>query len=203
MFSGGIDSTYLLYDYLTHTDHPVHAHHVSIRYPLLQRWRAEDPASESIVSWCRTHLRDFEYSASRFDLDVRCVGWDSDLYLLIASKVAMNLDQGPIRVALGWCADDLDRPQVQERQRRSVTDTLWKALCESTSPVHLDSSIAMPLVERGLTKAEVIARLPAPLVAMSWSCRQPVFASDEPTPCLVCHACRLREEAIQAASTSL
>jgi hypothetical protein len=29
MLSGGVDSTYLLYHYLRHTSHPVHAHHNS------------------------------------------------------------------------------------------------------------------------------------------------------------------------------
>ena len=53
MFSGGLDSTYLLYYYLSRTSLPLHVHHISMRYPHQQRWRAEDPASESIVAWCK------------------------------------------------------------------------------------------------------------------------------------------------------
>lgn len=194
MFSGGVDSTWLLYDYLSAGDHRVHAHHVSIRYPHQQRWRAEDPACDRIVDWCREHLRDFEYSTSRFDLDFHRIGWDSDLQLLVASKVALNLGRGPIRLALGWCTDDLERPPVRDRQERGVTPRLWEALCESTGRPLLDRKIAMPIVERGLAKPDLVDQLPSELLALTWSCRNPDFTGGTPRPCGECHACRLRHE---------
>ena len=192
MFSGGIDSTYLLYHYLRDTSHPVHAHHVSIRYPHLQRWRAEDPASEKIVGWCKENVRDFEYSSSRFDLDFTRVGWDSDLQLLVASTVALNLGPGRITVALGWSTEDLQRPQVRDRQDRDVTTDLWHALRKSLVGTDLNEEIAMPIVERGLSKADVIADLPTELLGLTWSCRRPKFVDDIPRPCRACHACRQR-----------
>jgi 7-cyano-7-deazaguanine synthase in queuosine biosynthesis len=192
MFSGGIDSTYLLYDYLRSSHHRVHAHHISIRYPHQVRWRAEDPACDRIVVWCKEHLRDFEYSTSRFDLDFHRIGWDSDLQLLVASKVALNLGPEHITLALGWCTDDLERPRVRERQERGITPALWEALCRSTGRPNLDTRIAMPIVERGLCKADLIAELPSELLDLTWSCRMPVFAGDTPRTCGECHACRLR-----------
>jgi 7-cyano-7-deazaguanine synthase in queuosine biosynthesis len=200
MFSGGIDSTYLLHHYLRDTNHPVHAHHVSVRYPHWQRWPGEDPASESIVAWCKQNLRDFEYSKSRFDLDFPDVGWDSDLQLLVASKVALNLKDRRITVALGWCAEDLQRAQVRDRQERNVTTDLWRALRQSVVSADLNEEIAMPIVERGLSKAEIIAELPKELVALAWTCRSPRFADDIPHPCGTCHACMLRSSAMSEAA---
>lgn len=195
MFSGGVDSTYLLYDYLRTTTERVHAHHISLRYPHQQRWRAEDPACERIVDWCRENLRDFEYSTSRFDLDFQRIGWDSDLQLLVASKVALNLGPERITLALGWCSDDLERPRVRERQERGVTPRLWEALCESAGRPKLDRKITMPIVERGLSKADLIAELPDELFHLTWSCRNPVFSGGTPRACGECHACRLRVDA--------
>ena len=183
MFSGGIDSTYLLYHYLRHTDHPVHAHHVSIRYPHLQRWRAEDPASEKVVAWCKKNLRDFEYSTSRFDLDFPRVGWDIDLLLLVASKVALNLPRQRTTLALGWCTDDLQSPNARDRHERGVTAIVWRGLLQSVPGLDLNEEVATPILEQGLSKADVIAKLPDELLALSWSCRGPIFEEDTPRPC--------------------
>jgi len=194
MFSGGVDSTWLLHHYLRDTSRRVHAHHISIRYPHQQRWRAEDPACDAIVDWCREHLRDLDYSTSRFDLDFHRIGWDSDLQLLVASKVAMNLGPGPITVALGWCTEDVERPRVRERQERRVTPRLWEALCESVGRPNLSRHIAMPIVEMGLSKADLLEQLPEALLERTWSCRNPVFTDGVPCPCGECHACSLRAE---------
>lgn len=193
MLSGGIDSTYLLYHYLRDTEHRVHAHHISLRYPHLQRWRVEDPATERIVAWCRTHVRAFEYSTSRFDLDFSRIGWDSDLQLLVAAKVALNLGPEPITVTLGWCADDLEIAAVRSRVEQGVTSGLWRSLCASVgSKANVSEEINMPLIERGLTKAEVIDELPDELLALTWSCRKPVFEAEDARPCGECHACVAR-----------
>lgn len=199
MFSGGVDSTYLLYHYLRDTGHPVHAHHISVRYPHQKRWQGEDPASEKIVAWCRENVRDFEYSTSGFDLNFPRVGLDIDLQLLVASKVALNLGPKRVTVALGWCTDDLHHPRARARHERDVTATLWRALCQSVvglgpSVVGLDlnEKVAKPILERGLSKADIVADLPKELVALTWSCRAPEFVDDIPRPCRNCHACRSR-----------
>jgi 7-cyano-7-deazaguanine synthase in queuosine biosynthesis len=192
MLSGGIDSAYLLYDYLLNTDLPVHAHHISTRFPH-DRWRAEDPAAERVVEWCRSKLRSFEYSTSRFDLDLPSVGWDSDLQLLVASKVALNLGATRVTLALGWSADDLDIAQIRDRIDRRVVATHWHALCQSAyRHAVLNEEIATPLVERGMSKQDVVSALPSELVSLTWSCRRPVFTDSGPRPCDECHACLSR-----------
>ncbi|RLA80191.1 MAG: hypothetical protein DRG78_11470, partial [Epsilonproteobacteria bacterium] len=88
MFSGGVDSTYMLYHFLKNTEHNIHVHHISLRYPSEPRWKEEDNASREIIKYCRK-IRTFEYSESRFDFGFyRYVGRDSDTQLLFASKVA-------------------------------------------------------------------------------------------------------------------
>lgn len=196
MLSGGVDSTWLLQHYLCGTSHRVHAHHISIRYPHQQRWRAEDPACDAIVDWCRKNLRDLDYSTSCFELDFHRIGWDSDLQLLVASKVALNLGPGPITLALGWCTDDLERSRVRERQERGVTPRLWEALCESTGRPNLSRRIAMPIVEQGLGKADLLSQLPEELLGRTWSCRNPVFTDGTPRPCGECHACGPRVQGV-------
>jgi len=192
MLSGGVDSTYLLYHYLRDTEHPVHAHHISMRYPHQQRWRVEDPACEKIVDWCRENLREFEYSTSRFDLDFHRIGWDSDLQLLVASKVALNLGPHPIHVALGWCMDDLERARVRERREAGVTQEIWRTLCRSTDRLNLSPRLFFPLIESGLTKADIHGLMPGELGRLTWSCRSPGFEDGGPRPCGACHACRRR-----------
>jgi 7-cyano-7-deazaguanine synthase in queuosine biosynthesis len=192
MLSGGIDSTYLLYDYLQATRHRIHAHHISIRYPHQQRWRAEDPASERVVAWFRRNLREFEYTTSRFDLDFHRIGWDSDLQLLVASKVALNLGAHRIRLALGWCADDLERRPVRERLELGITAEIWRSLRRSTGRTNLDEAIAMPIIEQHLRKVDLISRLPRELFLLTWSCRSPSFLDGTPHPCGRCHACQSR-----------
>ena len=82
MLSGGLDSCYMLYYYLTQTDHDVHAHYISLRYPSESRWREEDIASRKIVEYCRS-IRVFDYTESRFDIGFkRYVGRDSIDYPL-------------------------------------------------------------------------------------------------------------------------
>ncbi len=198
MFSGGVDSTYLLHHYLAHTDHPLHVHHISLRYPHLQRWRMEDPAVRSILGYCRERYRDFDYSESRFDLDAfNLIGWDSDLQLLVASKVGPNLPGDGVTVALGQCLGDLESPEVQERFRRQTMSKLWLALRESVlKGEKLNPDLARPLIDLGLTKADIFQKMPADLLRLCWSCRKPDFAGEVGSPCGYCQACQKNERAL-------
>ncbi len=202
MLSGGLDSTYMLYHYLTQTNLRVHAHHISIRYPHLQRWRAEDSAVTRIVAFCRERYRDVEYSESYFGFDFKQhVGWDSDLQLLVASKVVPNLNAERITVAIGWCVEDLERPEVAERAQRQVTPNLWRALHASISfRESINPELAMPLVGRGVTKVDILRQLPRELLDLCWSCRNPAIqAEKKPAPCGQCHACLLNLTSIAKA----
>jgi 7-cyano-7-deazaguanine synthase in queuosine biosynthesis len=197
MLSGGVDSAFMLYRYLIETDLPVHAHHISMRYPLEPRWQQEDEATAKIIQNCTNKFRNFNYSESRFDFPFqKYAGWDSDLQLLVASRIAPNLEGDPITVALGWNADDLERASVKDRIERNVTANLWQALCASVyTKKNLNPVLAMPLLEMQLTKQMIIEKMPDDLFALCWSCRQPVLFKNTAVPCGKCHACVERKQA--------
>ncbi|MDD3595656.1 hypothetical protein [Sulfuricurvum sp.] len=193
MFSGGLDSCYMLYYYLTQTDYAIHAHHISLRYPSEPRWSEEDRACRQIVEYCR-QIRSFDYSESRFDIGFkRYAGRDSDTQLLMAAQVAPNL-RGRGHLAIGWEKSDFELEVNRQRAKNKVTENLWNALCDSIDyPLgeHISRTILFPLIEMDIDKGKMIAALPNELVEMTWSCRRP--RKDESgisQPCGKCKPCQ-------------
>lgn len=193
MLSGGVDSCYMLYYYLTQTDYAVHAHHISLRYPSEPRWEQEDIACHHIVEYCR-RIRPFDYTQSRCDIGFkRYVGRDSDTQLLMAAKVAPNL-KGEVHVALGWEKSDFELEVNRTRAKNKVTENLWNALCDSIDyPMgeHISRTLLFPLIEMDIDKYQMIAALPNELVKMTWSCRRPAKDTNDNTiPCGECKPCK-------------
>jgi|GEM_PF-1860876 len=197
MFSGGVDSTYLLHHFLTKTNFPLHVHHISLRYPQFNRWKMEDPAVENILSYCRSNFREFEYSTSRFDLDpLRLVGRDSDLHLMVASKIGPNLAGDKITLALGHCLEDIEGPDMQERVQRQVLPKLWRALIDSVDgEKKLNPVISRPLIDQKITKKAIFRTLPDELIQLCWSCRMPDYQNGATgLPCGRCQTCQKNEK---------
>lgn len=200
MLSGGLDSCYMLYYYLTQTDHDIHAHHISLRYPSEPRWAEEDIASRKIVEYCRS-IRAFDYTESRFDIGFkRYVGRDSDTQLLVAAKVAPNL-HGEVHVALGWENSDFELEVNQHRAKNKITENLWNALCESIDyqmGEHISRTLLFPLMEMNMTKATMMTALPKELLEITWSCRRPVRDENGHSfPCGKCKPCQTILNAIR------
>jgi len=196
MFSGGVDSTYLLHYFLTKTNFPLHVHHISLRYPQLNRWKMEDPAVRNILAYCRDNYRGFDYSASRFDMPpLRLIGRDSDLHLMVASKIGPNLAGEKITLALGHCLEDVEAPEVQERMRRQLLPNLWKALIASVEEEKkLNPEISRPLIDQRIPKEEIFKTVPPDLLKLCWSCRIPDFRGDVGYPCGRCNTCEKNEK---------
>ena len=196
MFSGGVDSTFLLHYYLTKTDLPLHVHHISLRYPQFNRWKSEAPAVRKILSFCKDNYRSFSFSASRFDMPpLRLVGRDSDLQLLVASKIGPNLSGSKITVALGQCLEDIESPAARERIRKQVLPNLWKALIASVDQGEkLNPVISRPLIDQKISKKEIFTLLPPELLKLCWSCRVPEFRGDVSYPCGSCQTCQKNEQ---------
>jgi 7-cyano-7-deazaguanine synthase in queuosine biosynthesis len=201
MLSGGVDSTFMLYHYLTQTTDTVHAHHISIRYPHLPRWKMEDPAVQRIVAHCREKYRHFDYSESSFSLNVnRDAGWDSDLQLLVASKIVPNIQADHVTVALGWCMDDMARPEVATRAARHVTPNLWRALWESIdNNKHVNPKLDMPLIKAKLRKVDMLRQMPPELLRLCWSCRGYLETIRDGVPCGQCTSCKFNQQAFTEA----
>lgn len=189
MFSGGIDSTFLLYYYLTETDLPIHVHHISLRYPQLQRWKMEDPAVQKIMEHCLNHYRDFTYSESRFDMSrMNLVGSDQYLQLLVASKVGPNLPGDKVTLALGHCPEDFDSPEDIETARKPG---VWSALLKSEKYTKkLNPVLARPILDLNMSKGDVCQKIPVGLLRHCWSCRRPDFVGEIGLPCGECKTCK-------------
>ena len=193
MLSGGVDSCYMLYYYLTQTDYAIHVHHISLRYPSEPRWEQEDIACRNIVEYCR-RIRGFDYTQSRFDIGFkRYVGRDSDTQLMVAAKVAPNL-KGEVHLAIGREKSDWELEVNQERAKKNISGRLWNVLCDGIDyPLgeHISRTILYPLMELDMDKGKMIAALPDELLKMTWSCRRPVKDTDDNIiPCGECKPCK-------------
>lgn len=199
MLSGGLDSVYMLYHYLTETSHPLHVHHISLRYPQFNRWIVEDPASRKIVDYCQQQYRFFEYSESRFDMQkLNEVGMDSDLHLLVASKLAPNLGGSKVALALGHNYDD--DPVVSMPTR---LDKVWLALLDRVrQKERIVQDILKPLIALKLTKEDICRKMPDALLRMCWSCRMPNFSHGPVAPCGWCKTCKKIEGILSAMGRS-
>ena len=190
MLSGGLDSVYLLHDYLTKTETIIHAHHIILNVPAEPRAEQEQVATRRIVEYYKKNgYREFEYSESMWQFPFyQYTGWDSDLCLMTAAKIAGNLDADLISVALGACLEDLERPVIQERMRRRVNPLLWSALRNSMSDKapNLNADYYLPLVDKKISKAKMVKELPEEVLKQVWSCRRPV----DDRQCGQCESCK-------------
>jgi hypothetical protein len=153
MFSGGLDSTYCLYHYLTKTDLNVRAHHISLRYNLEPRWIQEDQACLDIVNYCKNNYRDFDYTKSRFDwFDLSMPGWDADLCTLVGARVCLNTT-GKSFVVSGAVMEDMDSLRTRQRFEDGVRQKLWDACrlsLDYSKRKEVKSEIQFPLLDMKL-----------------------------------------------------
>lgn len=196
MFSGGLDSAYVLWELLTKTDLPVHCHHVELRVASEPRWEHEKIAATNIYRYCTANYRTFSHGHSVYSWPAKTpfVGWDSDLILVEAQKVAGNFAMvagiEKVQVILGWCQDDLEREVVKERASRNVTPNLWKALHASlyaNQRMLVSDKLSFPLLEQKKYKKDLLTDMPPELVELAWTCRKP---EHDGSACRKCHACR-------------
>ena len=186
MFSCGIDSTYLAWS--MRRDPNVHLHHISIK-TMTPLWKEQDARVYHILSYFKKQGCTFEYSESTFEFMLPQMGYDSDLLLLVASKVVQNFKDDWIEVYMGWNPTDMKRTAIAERAERNVTPNIWKALVQSTRNRQcIDEKLHFPLIEQNIVKADMIREMPTELLDLTYSCRYGNL-------CGKCHACRDIEEA--------
>ena len=187
MFSGGMDSTYLAWRLLKCKTPYLHLHHVSIRnkYGL---WKKQDEMVKPILSCFKKEGFNFSYSESVFGFpDWSQVGFDSDLLLLIAQKLAQNFVGKKVELLMGWLPSDMERLVIADRAKRHVTSNIWKALIESAgNRQDIDNNIYFPLIEANISKSKIIQEMPKDLMDLTWSCRHP---TKDGRTCGWCHSC--------------
>ena len=194
LFSGGMDSTYLLHYYLSQTDLSVHAHYISMRHPSIQRWKAEDIAVNNIIEYCQQHYRPFEFSSSSVEVgDWPYIGMDSNVQLTMACRLAPNLPGALVSVVRGRCADDIINEKQQSVDKTGQIQALWTALHDSISEQNrhrINPVTYCPLADSGVFKKDIIQDMPPALLSLCWSCRTPIMKGDVLTMCGSCHTCQ-------------
>lgn len=197
MFSGGVDSTYLLWNLLTQTNDRIHAHHISMRTASEPRWEMEGIATTNL--WTELlKIRPFDVSSSVLDLDVLpYTGWDSDAQLYIGARVAAAINADKVTLTLGVTANDAKRPVIRDRVRRDVLNNLWLALRESIDDEQrdrIDPKVAFPI--KDMTKRQIVEQLPTNLRYLTWSCRFPNKVDGMAVPCGTCLPCTSLKDAL-------
>ncbi len=207
MLSGGVDSTYALFKYLTETSLPVHVHHISMKVAEEPRHMLEDVACGRIVNFCGG-FRHFSYTESSYGFDLPYTGWDADVQLLVGARVAANLEAKRVTMVLGINADDMAREEVAERAKRNVIFDLWDAQIASIDEDRRGrTNPAIHLPFKTVYKHEMIREMPRGLFHLTWSCRKPEHRegpteSGRDFPCGKCHACVARNTALQKCGKS-
>ena len=199
MFSGGVDSTYLLWKLLTETDHHIHAHHISMRTAAENRWEMEGISTTNL--WLKMlEIRHFNVSSTVIDFDtLPYTGWDSDAQLYIGARVAAAMtDMDNVTLTLGVTANDAKRPVIMDRAKRNVLNNLWTTLRESIDEEYrkrIDPKVDLPI--KDMSKRDIVRALPEDLRQLTWSCRLPVKVEGMTVPCGTFLPCQVLQDALK------
>jgi 7-cyano-7-deazaguanine synthase in queuosine biosynthesis len=189
MFSGGLDSTAMLVKLLAASADELRVHHIRM-VNREGRDRAESRAVASIVAYCRARYRPFRYSESALDFSaLEAIPIDYLSIAFVACQVAIDTP-GCNRIAIGALGSDTDIANRAARQKR---------VFEEMYACYRARKLGEPRVEWTFPvfdtpKSELAAALPQELLDLTWSCRRPVEGF---RPCLVCKACRAREQGLR------
>jgi len=192
MFSGGIDSTHLLWHLLTETDDVVLAHHVHL-INAERRHPAEARACKAIVTHLKDRHRDFFYTESAVDRSrFKVFGTDVITVAAEGGIAASNFlaDTGvmPQRWTLGINAEEA--AEVSDHAVKRLPFVL-AAMSASTWP-NTPPRYFRPAIK---PKAQLIAEIGDDLASLCWTCRRPVWADDGAwRACGKCKTCTLMRE---------
>lgn len=191
MFSGGLDSTGVLWTLLKNTRYKIHLHHLHL-INKENRAEAEHQAVVNILSYISKTHKNIKYSESYHKYPTYSylskMGdglvlhenfmFDSDIYNFIAGTICMCLPNIK-RVAVGRTKLD---DNLDVRQRATRGNELLKLFAPDIEKIYP--------VEH-LTKTEIYSMLPEELRNMTWSCRTPVIVDDNlMKECGKCKTCQ-------------
>lgn len=187
--SGGLDSVYVLYRWLS--DNPgkrLLVHHCRLvnrhgRQPL------ETQGARAAVEWCRAQgLDNFDYFETEVNVgDLRNLPYDEFLLTVLNGLILRDARYRNIPVLLvPTPKDEYDRLGSRLTRRRAKSARIRSEFVNTgIKPVY-------PVAN--MTKAQILEACPAELRAVSWSCRAPLPDGGR---CHLCHTCRQIDEAQQ------
>lgn len=189
LFSGGIDSTYVLAHLLRETDDIVLAHHLHL-VTAAQRHLAEAAACRRIAAYLAAEVRPFVFTQSALDrhdlsdsgLDIMTAAFEGGF---VASSYRAVKGRPVARWTLGYCAEELEALSTDpERQEDSARLAACMALaCLDDPPAYFQLPV--------LSKRAQMDYIGADLTGFCWTCRMPVASGDGGfAPCGDCPTCQ-------------
>lgn len=189
--SGGLDSVYVLYKWLS--ENPTKrlvVHHCR----LINRWGRqpmETAGARAAVEWCRAQgLDNFDYFETSIDVgDLQALPYDEFLLTVLNGLILRDPRYRNLTTVLVPTPRDEyerlgDRLTKRRIKSRRIREEFSKVPLKAVYPV------------AHMSKEEIVAACPPELRALSWSCRQPTAAGER---CHTCHTC----EQIDAADRNL
>jgi len=201
-FSGGLDSTYLLYRSLKEGK-IVYPFHISIKHKGEDRWKNELKSVNMISDWLQTYYNSFYIKYGSIDFSSFNVGYDTDQILLFSQKYCYSLckrkDINNIQLIAGAVRDD---DSIFHQKRSSyggvgLNFLLWNSLIDSMmfkadneNLKKINRCIVNPLFDEGLYKKDIIRLIPNELLDMIYVCRKG-------NNCGKCNSCKKHKIALE------
>ena len=192
LWSGGVDSTGALYKILKDYDDDVVAHHIHFKNRE-RRWEAEKKSVDKMIPWLRKNVREFKYSESTIEMDLKFIGWDimHAMYiggLVIESekrKYRKHKDIERYKLVLGDNEEDFNSYQWKT--------PIAQLLAVITSLRHPQKSQDIPYLWQIMattTKQDIWDLLPDFLKENIWGCRTPESDVGKWVECGKCVTCK-------------
>lgn len=181
-FSGGLDSTYALWNYLKTNDKRLLIHHCHL-INWESRHEEETRSVDAILQWLvDNNLANFQYKHTTFNYgnntylipDKEIIGFLTGV--VVRPKAFKNIT----KVIISSSKDDTANIEyyVRSEQRRiQIMNVTARKELKLLYPI------------KNLTRTEMIRRLPVGLFELIWYCRKPV----EGKPCKECKTCKQME----------
>ncbi len=197
-FSGGIDSTGVLYHCLTKNPEK---HFLLMKVCLYNsisanRMTKEKEAVHAILNYLRdTGLKNFEYREMEYHYPTLGVPplWDSEIVYFAAATCIRAYSEINCLYE-GVNADDYEGEGTDFNERLDKYANILRLVADKTAD---NFSIQMPL--NNMTKLEIMRMLPPELLNLTWSCRYPVpkeTYSYKLERCHFCPPCKVIDKAL-------
>jgi 7-cyano-7-deazaguanine synthase in queuosine biosynthesis len=167
-FSGGMDSTYVLYHWLKNNPRErILLHHVNLHHVNENRLKHEQEAVKNILEWLRAKgLKNYDYFESSFSYgnlprisikDIQIVALFSGIILRTQGWKSINT------VLLSWHQGEVNREDINKGYRiRKMFDAL-----------EIDRPINFVFPIENMTRRQMADDMPEELLRLCHSCRKP------------------------------
>jgi len=186
LWSGGLDSTGALYNILKDYPDEVFAHHIHFKNRE-NRWQAEKDSVDKMIPWLRKNVRDFEYSESTFEIDLKFIGWDIMTSMYIGGLVVK--DKKCNKLVLSTNGDD-----IIHSSWRATLSQLLAVITHLQRPTEHQWFPYIWQVVSKTSKKEIWNSLPDFLKENFWSCRKPNLNGKKDGKWIECGICPPCEE---------